>query len=144
MKKKELISMVAFVGKKAKQGVQAGRLYNKRQTDILFEIYNYRTFLNLKLNISMFVPAIFEGGKWVVLEYAHPKPTEDVEGYDKYVQYQTALDNVIFEGFEVDGKFISHSQFSYLIDRLHYSTIQDLIKYKPTLTPRGMKESGIN
>ena len=102
----------------------------------------------------MFVPAIKVGDKWEVLEMPKDYGTWinlkrdnvylSLNAWNDCEQYQTAKDNVIFEGFELDGKFISHAQVSYLIDRLHYNTIQNLIKYKPTLTKKGIEVSGLN
>ncbi len=58
-----------------------------------------------ELNISMFVPAVFEDGKWVVLE-KHLSCAECLDNpnlvcdYCKE-EYQKALDNVLFSGFKV-------------------------------------------
>lgn len=151
--KNELISMVDFVlatGETSINDIDDWDLWNS--------IYDYATFLNTPLNISMFVPAIKVGNEWEVLEMPEIGRGKKYSVQDKSIksqiwhsewhkrreQYQTAKDNVIFEGFDIDGKFISHNQVSYLIDRLHYNTIQDLIKYKPTLTKKGVEVSGLN
>ena len=142
--KNELCSMVDFVL------AQPSEIQNRITS---FEsIHHYAVFLEEPLNISQFVPAIKVRDKWEVLEL--PKRLDQNDPYIEAVharanlklwqQYQTAKDNVIFEGFKLDGKFISHDQVSYLIDRLHYNTIQDLIKYKPTLTKKGLEVSGLN
>ena len=88
----------------------------------------------------MFVPAIKVVDEWEVLRepidyYPYGKSLDEVH------QYQTAKDNVIFEGFEVDNDFSSivknsERDFAMPIPLLNKGTIQDLIKYKPTLTKK--------
>ena len=136
----KLISMVEFVSKKGKQGVQSGRLYNKRQTDILFEIYKYANFLKQPLNIGQFVPAIEVGGKWEVLE----EPTSDshdtygqpiYDNHVEWVQYQNALNNVLFEGFtDLDG--INHHI-------RQNRTVEYFVQFSIKLTENGLIKSGI-
>lgn len=143
-------------------------------------IIQFKDFLNQPLNISMFVPAIFEGGKWVVLEKPYEGQFEievntkcsgwaylkrdkehgDFRYYDKIAylkaveQYKTALDNVIFEGFTSANTTknvyqIYDNNYRLVFNKkkgtcLDGTTIQDLIKYSPTLTAKGLKDSGIN
>ncbi len=127
------------------------------------KLLKYTKFCHLTLNISMFVPAIFDGGKWVVLEEPriedyvfedHPEigaKQYDIDEFNKDIhQYQTALDNVIFEGFEAiynedrSVECIQSESHHFYVGHLKDSTVENVIKYKPTLTPRGMKDSGIN
>jgi hypothetical protein len=147
---KKLISMVDFVlniGKTIEKYSYTPTMFNYKKIAL---IEKYATFLNQPLNLGMFVPAIEVDGKWEVLE--EPESLKGFYETDKdgmiqerkdVKQYQTALDKVLFEGFRVEGKFISNYQLSYLIDRLDYITIQDLIKYAPTLTAKGLKDSGL-
>lgn len=117
-------------------------------------IFDYAIFLNTPLNISMFVPAIEVDGKWEVLDM----PTTSTrftnglgkEIYSSLEQYQTAKYKVIFEGCVlVDSELWCNAQkiakfaFGEWIF-LESETIQDLIKYNPTLTPYGMELSGLN
>ncbi len=158
----KLVSMIDFVGKKAKQGVQAGRLYNKRQTDILFEIYKYRTFLNQPLSLGMFVPAIEVDGKWEVLE--EPKVGRDKKysvqdksiksqiwhqnWHEKIEQYQQAKDRVLFEGFEFIEKDVFTNDLIFNHNSRYtritvFSIIESLSDLEPTLTAKGQELSGL-
>ena len=123
----------------------------------------YANFLSEPLNIDMFVPAIFVGGKWEVL--VEPKKRTDgrtnADWLARLEQYQLAKDKVLFEGFEVEkidkviGTFLGVIIFKnkryvfYPFDnRLSISgdrcyIINDLIKYAPTLTVKGLKDSGL-
>ena len=109
----------------------------------------YANFLSESLNPSMFVSAVFEDGKWVILK--EPK------GWKAYIQengwkslhpdalkrcctYAECINNVYFEGFEVN----THKECVYLkedeafcfdIDDLQTKTIEELIPYKLKLTP---------
>lgn len=174
MKKKELIS----IGERNIQlEIEYKNSYNITSMEhsmlitmlTLFKdkLLKYTKFCHLTLNISMFVPAIFEGGKWVVLEEPKlyiDKVVYEVVGTLNY-EYQQAKDNVIFEGFEYDYTQVIESvdpnitedvfhlknrlgkwqQFRSRVvfhgNRCH--TIQDLIKYKPTLTKYGQKQAGL-
>lgn len=129
------------------------------------ELCNYQMYslLSLKftrfchetLNISIFVPAIKVGDKWEVLEmpnmfkyFEHRSTWYDETRYDwveDCEQYQTAQSNVIFEGCYIDewGTIITRWRDLYIED-LKDLTIQDLIKYKPTLTKKGVEVSGLN
>lgn len=152
MKKNELISNTSY-------GVRLRELVIDDLID--FEYYyelrdTYDGFLLTELNISMFVPAIFEGGKWVVLEEPKVDKHND-DWFSDAEEFEQAKDKVIFDGFEVVFKN-QYGQEYYVIERaerimcftkdgLWYfgneTTIQDLTKKNLTLTPRGMKDSGI-
>jgi len=130
----------------------------------------FMQFLNTPLNLSMFVPCVKVGDKWEVLEdkgecscagntdYCHGCNSlhYHCDAFKESEQYQKAKENVIFEGFEVytpknnshglslinDGGIIIN--FSLNFTPKHPTrTIQDLIKYKPTLTEQGMIKSGL-
>jgi len=62
-------------------------------------IIDYTNFITQPLNLSHFVPAIEKDGNWIVLEL----PIKMMNG-DSMIneEYQTALDNVVFKGFEID------------------------------------------
>ena len=131
-----------------------GNSDNRLEVLSFWKCIKYANFLNTPLNISMFVPAIKVGDKWEVLEKPK-KPMAWGGGWQiemhKYEialeQYQTAKDNVIFEGFELNNQMIQ----SELVD-VKYSAIQDgeyvveeLLTYgKPTLTKKGLEVSGLN
>jgi len=161
--KNKLISMVDFVlGNLTSDASHSCHLIQK-----------YATFLNTPLNLSMFVPCVKVGDKWEVLEepknyqlWLHNKDTFKGVTFTDFKlecnQYQKAKENVLFEGFEVikvDGldfyKLVSKEmiievyapvdsgvEFLDILDN-GLETIQDLIKYKPTLTEQGMIKSGL-
>ena len=135
--------------------------YVKEQDKIEFIAYdnlwekviNFANFLSQQPNIGMFVPAVFEDGEWRILE----APNRSTHTNEECDQYATALDNVIFEGFEVEqilnsGKiflinkdttsltFFNNSVF---IEKNLITTIEDLIPYSLTLTPKFAKELGL-
>ena len=118
----------------------------------------YANFLSEPLNIGMFVPAIFMGGKWEVLE--EPKwANHTTQSYKPAMhQFQQAKDNVIFEGLKFSNSSFEYEIYSMFgesmsieiktkhIKAVHsesIKTIQDLIKYSPTLTAKGLKDSGL-
>ena len=136
--------------------------------DSYYNMIQYKNFLNQPLNIGQFVPAFFDGGKWVVLEvpscegqvkFSDPNSPEnkaiDKRYKDSKEQYQQAKDNVIFEGFEVvqtnramynaltfnSCELIFHTEMGLFFK--DNQTIQDLIKYKPTLTKYGQQQAGL-
>ena len=160
MKEKELISMVEFVLKQDETLINPKS--STEHSDKLELSYNliqlYAEFLNQPLNICQFVPAVFDGGKWVVLE--EPKDYERYlmmesddnwiqlfgDWYNKCRQYQQAKDNVIFEGWEmtvyVHGVWWVEKD-GYCVKSDNKWTIQDLIKYKPILTKYGQQQAGL-
>ena len=146
--KNELISMVAYVLLGISECYKDTYEYNTQ----------YATFLNTPLNISMFVPAIKVGDKWEVLEMPI-KPSYDNQ-INRFLhqgdleQYQTAKEQCLFEGWtlanETQSVWAVYDSDSRLIfikedgECLDGKTIQDLIKYKPTLTKKGLEVSGLN
>ena len=147
--KNELISMVSFTLTHESNSI----------SECLEGLWNYAKFLNQPLNISMFVPAIKVEDKWEVLEM--PKEcdlnsswSDITNAYYDIPQYQTAKDNVIFEGwtlanetqsvwavYDSDNRLVFMKEDGKCLDG---KTIQDLIKYKPTLTKKGLDDSGLN
>jgi len=162
----KLLSMIDFVLNKEQARTEdeyfKEGFYSDCNARILSQIFNYATFLNQHLNLGMFVPAIEVDGKWEVLEM--PKNFEATMKGNYFTsskselfllqQYQQAKDKVLFEGFEL-GNTTTQSYAVYNDDsRLIFSkdsnlcldekTINDLIKYAPTLTAKGQELSGLN
>jgi hypothetical protein len=139
---------------------------------LLSDVLRVKGFLKKQPNVSMFVPAFFENGEWIVLE--EPKEYDCfIKGigghidltFQEYKQYQTALDNVIFEGFEVEkDTYKSTKRTFWKIGTLRIAhelvfhtgkveftfdiadkakTIEDLTKHNLTLTPKFAKELGL-
>ena len=134
---------------------------------------NFANFLSQQPNIGMVVAAVFEDGEWRVLT----EPNASQEKYNNYniVQtifndklyyedlknYQTALDNVIFEGFEYDGSeegfiyvkngetlliFDTEDKTLMLLNNMltdSINTIEQLTHYNLTLTSKFAKELGL-
>jgi hypothetical protein len=129
---------------------------------------NYADFLSQQPNIGMFVTAVFEDGDWrmlnkpirpwqdsIIEEGLHQMYKKDLE------QYQTALDKVIFEGFEYDGSeegfiyvkngetlliFDTEDKTLMLLNNMltdNINTIEQLTHYNLTLTPKFAKELGL-
>lgn len=161
--KNELISMVDFVQWIKFEPPKTDESHSNHFGYKFGAVCKYANFLNTPLNISMFVPAIKVGDKWEVLEEFNVVPynghtdscdcLECNKMYKQYEQYQTAKDNVIFEGFYIvsgDCDLLYSGRQSFGIetnlDWKYYDgqTIQDLIKYKPTLTKKGLYVSGLN
>jgi hypothetical protein len=135
---------------------------------LLSNVLRVKDFVKQQPNISMFVPAVFEDGGWRILtkpirpwqdsiieEGLHQMYKEDLH------QYQTALDNVIFEGFEYDGSeegfiyvkngetlliFDTENKTLMLLNNMltdNITSIEDFIPYSLTLTPKFAKELGL-
>jgi len=70
----------------------------------------YCKFITQPLNLSHFVPAIEKDGKWIVLEKYIKTISEEYWDNNSIgrvfskeeVQYQKALDNVVFKGWHID------------------------------------------
>ena len=122
----------------------------------LDKIEDYATFLNQPLNIGMFVPAIEVGGEWEVLEMPDGwgNVNVDREMTEHDYKYKTAKDRVLFEGFKVETIRERCGNVFYLVKDIgggniyvswnNSKTINDLIKYAPTLTAKGQQLSGLN
>ena len=124
---------------------------------------NFANFLSQQPNIGMFVPAVEENGEWRILE----APNRSTHTNEECDQYATALDNVIFDGFELNQKDTSKLENiicitlgkiqltfflknkALFLDNLENNytteikTIEDLIPYSLTLTPKFAKEFGL-
>jgi len=118
------------------------------------KVFNYSDFLSQKLEIWMFVPAVFKDGKWVVLSKPMHPISDNIteEGlHGRYraelKEYQTALSKVIFEGFEYNEAL--HQLKCYTdycrLDTigLEKYTIESLIKYNLDIKDTIAKELGL-
>lgn len=106
----------------------------------------YAKFLSKQLQLGDFVPTDKDGNVLTLEkcklncscgEEAVKDCREDIRN-----QYQQALDNVIFEGFEVVkiGKFGTLLKYNdYDIILQDNQTIEDLVKYNLTITPQAIK-----
>jgi hypothetical protein len=156
MNKIKLPSMVEYV-KLQKENLKD---YSLLSLSRKFELCdNFANFLSQQPNIGMFVPAVFEDGDWRILE----APNRSTHTNEECDQYQTALDNVIFEGFEYDGSeegfiYVKNGETLLVFDAenkelvldnsennytTEINTIEDLIPYSLTLTPKFAKEFGL-
>jgi len=126
-------------------------------------IENYANFLSQKLEIWMFVPAVFKDGKWVVLE--EPKGTDVATSsffemqtdYHLEKEYQTALSKVIFEGFSFKHHHLNNQSIATNDNIFHVfwntdgewrlskgiDTIEDLISYNLDIKDTIAKELGL-
>ncbi len=139
--KKKLISLIEFINSV------------KPSDDAYYQIKEYSDFMSRDLNIGMFVPAVFEGGKWVVLEdEKEPHDVHDpyyAQDFCRFKQYQQAKDNILFDGFVYDEEMeVVRGDWNldifYTDGRdINNKTIQDLIRYNPPLTAQGQKQSGL-
>ena len=118
-------------------------------------VYNHANFLRQTLNISMFVPAKFIDGVWVVLEEPNPISIgeqihknlyEAIYDLKEVEEYESAKSNVLFEGFVLIKE---HTEYWLLMkDLFDYKlfkneTIEGLVKFKPTLTTTAKKQIGL-
>lgn len=72
------------------------------------KIDKFINYLDQEPNISMFVPAVKYGDKWVVLDKPNEMTYKDIDGFrnerfwiEDNQQYQQAEENVLFSGFEI-------------------------------------------
>jgi hypothetical protein len=161
MNKIKLPSMVEYISEIGVPGTT-----DKQFTDSVMLFFN---FLSQQPNVGMVVAAVFENGEWRILE----KPIFDFNNeYDgekrrefaiALKEFETALDNVIFEGFEYDGSeegfiyvkngetllifdtenktlFLYNSENNYTTE---IKTIEDLTPYNLTMTSKFSKELGL-
>ena len=131
---------------------------------LLGKISDYAIFLKTPINIGMFVPAVLEGEKWIVLE--EPSPIEDnghsdncecikcLSMYDDYHEihkrYQQAKKNVIFEGKffvnESNNGFVVRDEKINLVYLSWFeseNTIEDLVSFEIEITDSKAKELGL-
>jgi hypothetical protein len=107
-------------------------------------IINYAYFLKKPLELWMFVPCDENN---MPLEYPidiYYKPDFNCQKYPQecYLhdleQYQQAKERVLFEGFTLYEKVLIFNEI-YPIDSL-VKTVEDLVKFKPILTPTEIKQ----
>ena len=165
MNKIKLPSMVEYVKLKSYFGMEIQSLRHQIQNraNRFADCKNFANFLSQQPNIGMFVPAVEENGEWRILE----APNRSTHTNEECDQYATALDNVIFEGFELNQKDTSKLENiicitlgkiqltfflknkALFLDNLENNytteikTIEDLIPYSLTLTPKFAKELGL-
>lgn len=148
--KNELISMVSFVLAQHHRG--NGNHTVGDEVISFHSVLKYANFINTPLNISMFVPAIKVVDKWEVLEM--PESLKGFYETDKegmiqerkdVKQYQTAKDNVLFEGFElIFNTHLSNGNSEINIKNLKDNAIEYLIEFDVCLTKKGLEVSGLN
>lgn len=163
-----LISMTAFVLEQCNNeniGKKMTR-FGSRMFDYIWSvIFGYAKFLNLKLEIWMFIPCKLVDGVWVVLEEPRMKFYDSMTGWncpedardyeDSLQEFQQAKELCLFEGFElgefkttVEHKSIGSIYVMFKSNNLWFkntnaNTIEDLVKYKPKLTPTALKQIGL-
>jgi hypothetical protein len=168
MNKIKLPSMVEYVKLQKEKYIKTNRT-----NEFACRVLDYSNILPQQTNIRMFVPAVFENGEWRILTqptystnhsddcYCDNCEKETKRCSELQKQYQTALDNVIFEGFEYDGSeegfiyvkngetlliFDTENKTLMLLNNMltdNITSIEDLIPYSLTLTPRFAKELGL-
>jgi hypothetical protein len=145
MDKIKLPSMVEYVFEIGVPGTT-----DKQFTD---SVMLFANFLSQQPNTGMFLPAVEENGEWRVLS----KPIFDFNNeYDgekrrefaiALKEFETALDNVMFEGCvakKVEDYYLISNDSGYVWASWNESkTIEDLIPYSLTLTPKFAKELGL-
>jgi hypothetical protein len=146
MNKIKLPSMVEFVSILGESST-----FDKDITDWINEelgklekIRSFTKRISQQPNIGMFVPSVFEDGEWRILE----APNRSTHTNEECDQYQTALDNVIFEGCEYSDKelFLDGNLFWVFLNKLNFEkglTIEQLTPHNLTLTPKFAKELGL-
>ena len=166
MKENRLISMVEYIKCIKFAPPKHEDSYDYKQNPFGYKysyICQYSDFLTQTLNISMFVPAVFDGGKWVVLEEPKVDKHND-DWFSDAEEFEQAKDKVIFEGFEVVKSMYKQTERVFVVNRsglvanrklIFHSgkvednflfkdlTTQDLIKHNPTLTKYGQQQSGL-
>jgi hypothetical protein len=156
MNKIKLPSMVEYVKEQDKiEFISYDNLWEK--------VINFANFFSQQPNIGMVVAAVEEDGEWRILEKPRMrwKNSEDRWGTsietDEWIEYQTALDNVIFEGFEIEQILNSGKIFlinedticltflnnSFFIEKNLITSLEQLTPYNLTLTSKFAKEFGL-
>lgn len=146
---KTLTSMTDFV-------LEQRKIHQGDFEDYADLICRYALFLKQPLAIYQFVPCELVDEEWVVLEeplnYKKWESKRLNTPYDldlsKYEKYQEALDEVLFDGFEVCNR---QSEFICLVFKDGYSLlknllkkpIEDLVPYNLSLTKTALKEIGL-
>lgn len=159
----KLTSMTDFVLTHVLQGMQVASIIHT-QSKKYNDCFRYADFLMQPLNISMFIPAKLIDGEWVVLIEPEKETYDLTYPYDFNLysedieEYETAKSNILFEGFEIEqDSFINDSKELYIKkDKIkfgwnynntnwnfYFKTIEDLVKFKPTLTATAKKQLGL-
>jgi len=135
----KLVSMIDFVSSQAVKVTELKDVELMQASLVsMAEMFKYATFLSQPLNLGMLVPAIEVKGKWVVLEDKTCEQLSKIEHNEVMrlaKQYRQAKDRVLFEVFD---------DYQIRVVLQEYKTINDLIKYAPTLTAKGQELSGLN
>lgn len=138
MKEQKLISMVEFVLETVDKDVESFINLENQIVNEYFLIENYANFLSQPLTLGMFVPCDEEGN---VLEepynYSDWRKSNnfDRHNYDDVEilqQYQQAKEGVLFEGFEVKGKWELPFDYDFAIE--NKLPIEYITRGKPELT----------
>lgn len=145
MKEMKLISMTDFVS--------LNEMIN--YSDYWFRVItlNYAKFLSQPLTLGMFIPCVDGvpieepiqteknefGGAFASIE-------EQAELYSLMEQYQQAKEKVLFEGFEINGKYLESNLIALSIESIKHEkyTVEEVLNYgNPTLTQSAIKQLGI-
>ena len=133
--------MVEFISAKQKTGVLANRFYNSKQTEILFEIYNYANFLKQPLELGMFIPCDEDGN---VIKSYYKDGIEHFDGIGieelHEAEEKVLFDNCVYdEEMEVVRYGIGVDLFYTDGSIKENETIEDLVKYNLSLTESAIK-----
>jgi len=163
----ELISMTDFVLETKNKSITETEKFNiiewQKKCEAFNKIITYASILKQPLKIQMFVPCDEDGNVLDNPEEHFPTGNNNLEEhiFIKQKQYKQAKEKVLFEGFKSTGRFKVSSGFEdfsflkykngntqvyvtdYTKEELNESlcyTIEDLIKYKLTLTENAIKQ----
>lgn len=145
-KEREFISCEDYVALQGKIGVRAGRMYNTRQVEILFKIYNYARLLKQEPKLGDFIACDKEGNilkeplAWdIYLSYRVDSLSAN-DCVSEIKEYQEAEDRVLFEGFtEAGSGILFHAETGFYIDVDKYKTLSELTGQGLTLTKNALK-----
>jgi len=100
--------------------------------------------------LNHFVPAIFKDGNWRVLEKINDEYPNNVEFFEEIEEYETALNDVLFNGFEVKRENIFESitngkctVFLKMVGKdyeSNFKSYSDLTKYNLPLNEKGCEK----
>lgn len=125
---KNLIGMTDFVLEQKQSTSFIERVFVTNELLSIEKIRKYANFLKQPLELGMFVPCDEDGN---VLE----EPIcQEYALYNK--KYQKSKERCLFEGF-------TEQEASYIISCSDNKIIEDLVTYKPKLTPTAQKQIGL-
>jgi len=120
---------------------------------------DYAKFIIQLLEIWMFIPCKLVDGVWVVLEEPYNDGMNDQYYLSALEEYQQAKERCLFDGFEVvKENFIHNTKHHYIeLNKTkimwnfndkwelynEFKTIENLVKYNPTLTQTAQKQLSI-